>query len=444
MVKSKNQKVNHRKKKPMKNKKTIARLNKGSRGVMHWRHRNHKNNKSPWSFKFPETKKAIKKMFGYESEKRVSDSEKERENLRKDKEAHARRRPNSGWGRMTPPDANRRYKVRKDLLRSRNQSLRNVSPEPVSPPPSPELVSHPPPPEEEEEEEDILEETLSPTPPKKAILSGPPTPPMYNRPIDPISLGSPASSLPDFYDTVYIGKESVLTADLIVTVKIKRNTSGSENGLMDLYLIADVSPGKWFDPNAFIRSGINYVKPGLITALDNFRDKNEDIDLKYEFGDKYVKFCLKNIKFNHEIDDKGFVITPDSTLNNLFKSVGKSLGGEEAPSPILKIHVRKGSWKQIKPKVPSGKKFRPKDRSCKSNNCLQVFFYVSTGLPMIGNIDKTFILNESKKHTINDDICSDVEMSKSPDEYMKGTKHNKKKKRTNKKNQKKSKKKKSS
>ena len=77
MVKSKNQKVNHRKKKPTKNKKTIARLNKGSRGVMHWRHRNHKNNKSPWSFKFPETKKAIKKMFGYESEKRVSDSEKE-------------------------------------------------------------------------------------------------------------------------------------------------------------------------------------------------------------------------------------------------------------------------------------------------------------------------------------------------------------------------------
>ena len=440
MVKSKNKKVNHMNKKHTKKKKTISRFKKGSRGVMHHRHMTPKNNKTPWIFKFPKTKKAINNFFGYKSEERDRQIEAEilrktiedqkeakaeilRKTIEDQKEAKARVQSRSinGWGRMSPPGADKRHEQRKKLLQSRQRGPLNVSPEPVSRPSSPETViptvlSHRP------------AHLPSRPPSKKDLLSGPATHIMPNSSMDPISLGPPATSLPDFYDTVYIGKERILTLDVIVTVKIRKNTSGSDNGLMDLYLIADVSG--W--SNGFIRAGINSVKAVLITALDDFNSKNKDIDLKYEFGDKYINFCLKNIKFNHVIDDKGSVIIPDSTLNNLFQSVGNSLGGAGADPPMLKIHVRKDSWKQIKPKNLGTSK-----RSCKSNNCLQVFFYISTGLRMIGDINKTFILEKSKKHTINDDICSDVEMSKSPKEYMKGAKHNNKKKQTNKKKTKK-------
>ena len=62
-----------------------------------------------------------------------------------------------------------------------------------------------------------------------------------------------------------------------------------------------------------------------------------------------------------------------------------------------------------------------------------------TNLRVLKKVNKTLILEESKRHKINDDICSKVEMSKTPAEYMKGSK-GKKYKKTKKKSKKKSKK----
>ena len=58
MSKKKDQKVKHRKKGHTKRKKkTVMRLNKGSRGMMHHRMIRPTNNKTPWIFRFPKTKK---------------------------------------------------------------------------------------------------------------------------------------------------------------------------------------------------------------------------------------------------------------------------------------------------------------------------------------------------------------------------------------------------
>ena len=400
MSKKKDQKVKHRKKGHTKKshkikKKTAMRLNKGSRGMMHHHMMRPKNNKTPWIFKFPKTKKAIRKLMGYKDESIIPPPTDEFDSIQSNDSFHT---------------------VNSNENLDRNMSSPAVSP-PKSPKRLPGLIKPNP-------------NSPKPSDMMKGKLSGPSRDKLSEHPIDPlpIRLGSPIPDLPDFYDKIYIGKVRVLTVDLIVTVKLKKNTNGSENGLMDLYLIADISG--W--TNGLIRSGINSMKDDLIKVLDDFNSKNKDIDLKHEFGDSQIKICLKNIKFNHKIDDKGFVIVPDSTLDNLFSDIRDSMGSEQMP--MLKIHVRKGDWKQIKPK-----NLGTSNRSCKSTNCLQVFFYVSTNLSILKNVDKTLVLEESKRHSINDDICSKVEMSKSPKEYMRGSK-GKKYKKTKKKNKKKNKK----
>ena len=412
MSKKKDQKVKHRKKGHKKShkikKKTAMRLNKGSRGMMHHRMLRPKNNKTPWIFKFPKTKKSIRKLMGYKDTS-IKD-------IPNPRAAEPEDEFNSVQSNESIQSNDSFHTVRSDESLDRNISSPAVSP-PESPKRLPGLIKPNP---NSPKPSDMMKGKLSG--PLKGKLSGP------TRDPSPMRLGSPIPDLPNFYDKIYIGKVRVLTVDLIVTVKLRKNTNGSENGLMDLYLIADVSG--W--SNILIRKGINSVKDDLIKVLNDFNSKNKDIDLKHNFGDKYIKICLKNIKFNHEIDDKGFVIVPDSTLDNLFSDIRDSMGSEQMP--MLKIHVRKDNWKQIKPK-----NLGTSNRSCKSTNCLQVFFYVSTNLSILKNVDKTLVLEESKRHSINDDICSDFEMSKSPKEYMRGSK-SKKYKKTKKKKKKKNKK----
>ncbi len=407
MSKKKDQKVKHRKKGHTKRKKkTVMRLNKGSRGMMHHRMIRPTNNKTPWIFRFPKTKKKIKKLMGYKDTSIEKTTPK----------TNISPPPPSSDDDISDQSNKSFHTVRSDESLDRNISSPAVSP-PESPKRLPGLIKPIP---NSPKPSDMMKGKLSG--PLKGKLSGP------TRDPSPMRLGSPIPDLPNFYDKIYIGKVRVLTVDLIVTVKLKKNTNGSENGLMDLYLIADISG--W--TNGLIRSGINSMKDDLIKVLNDFNSKNKDIDLKHEFGGSQIKICLKNIKFNHKIDDKGFVIVPDSTLDNLFSDIRDSMGSEQMP--MLKIHVRKGDWKQIKPK-----NLGTSDRSCKSTNCLQVFFYVSTNLSILKNVDKTLVLEESKRHSINDDICSDFEMSKSPKEYMRGSK-SKKYKKTKKKKKKKNKK----
>lgn len=409
-------KVKHRKKEHTKKshrmKKTAMRLNKGGRGWLHHRMMRPKNNKTPWIFRFPKTKKAIRKFMGYK-DKSIEDVPKPSQKSKID----------IVQSNESDESDDSFHTVRSDAseIEAELNSLNLGSPDPVSPPKSPKLLPGL-----------IKQDPNSPKPSEmmKGKLSGPPKGKLSGptRDPSPMRLGSPIPDLPDFYGKVYTGKVSVLTVDLIVTVKLRKNTSGTENGLMDLFLMADVSG--W--TNGVIRSGINSVKGDLINVLEDFKSKNKEIDLKYNFGNEYIKICLKNIKFNHAIDDKGFMIIRDSTLDNLFSDIKDSMGSEQVP--MLEIHVRKGNWKQIKPR-----NLGTSNRSCKSTNCLQVFFYVSTNLRILKNVDKTLVLEESKRHTVNDDICSEVEMSKTPKEYMKGSKGKKYKKTKKKKKHKKKK-----